>query len=315
MASLTEADTCRKYVLPKLYEAGWSDEQISEQRTFTDGRIVVAGTKVFRRSQKRADYLLCYRPNLMVAIVEAKAYHKHPADGIQQAKEYGEILDLKFAYSTNGHGIVEHDFLTGKDVEIETFPSPDEVWQRLNQHLDIKTEEAKQRYFAPCLRVPGKEVRYYQEIAVNRIVRAVLQGKRRVLINMATGTGKTDVALHVCWKLWNTKWNRTGEARRPRILFLADRSILVDDPKDKRFIPFGDARWKIQGDAVKSREMYFATSRSTRRSEPGASGQNDSEKANSIFGTISDPKPGKSWMKSLRNTLSTVLPNSRCRIS
>lgn len=195
----------------------------------------------------------------MIAVVEAKASHKHPGDGLQQAKEYAQTLDLQFAYSTNGHGIIEHDFLTGKNTELETFPSADELWQRLNQHLDVKTEEAKQRYFAPCLRVPGKEVRYYPEIAVNRIVRAILQGKRRVLINMATGTGKTDVALHVCWKLWNTKWNRTGEARRPRILFLADRSILVDDPKDKRFIPFGDARWKIQGEAIKSREMYFAT--------------------------------------------------------
>jgi len=107
----TEADTCRRYVLPKLYAAGWTDDQISEQRTFTDGRIMVAGTKVWRRPQKRADYLLRYRSNLMVAVVEAKASHKGPADGLQQAKEYAQILDLKFAYAANGHGIVEHDFL------------------------------------------------------------------------------------------------------------------------------------------------------------------------------------------------------------
>jgi type I restriction enzyme R subunit len=103
----TEADTCRKYVLPALYAAGWGDEQISEQRTFTDGRIMVAGKKVWRKPQKRADYLLRYRTELMLAVVEAKASHKNSGDGLQQAKEYAQVLDLKFAYATNGHGIVE----------------------------------------------------------------------------------------------------------------------------------------------------------------------------------------------------------------
>ena len=107
--------------------------------------------------------------------------------------------------------------------------------------------------------MPGKPLRYYQEIAINRVLQAILQGRRRVLLNMATGTGKTDVAFHICWKLWSTRWNRAGEPRRPRILYLSDRSILVDDPKDKQFAPFSDARWKIQGEPVKSREMYFAT--------------------------------------------------------
>src|SRR5712691_9690842 len=110
----TEADTCRKFVLPSLYSAGWNDDQISEQRTFTDGRIMVSGNKVWRRPQKRADYLLRYRPNLMVAVVEAKPSHKTPGDGLQQAKEYAQILDLKFAYGTNGKDILEFDFLTGK---------------------------------------------------------------------------------------------------------------------------------------------------------------------------------------------------------
>jgi type I restriction enzyme R subunit len=263
----TEADTCRKYVLPKFYAAGWSDDQISEQRTFTDGRIMVAGTKVWRCPQKRADYLLRYRPNLMVAVVEAKASHKNPADGLQQAKEYAQILDLKFAYATNGHGIVEHDFLTGRDSTLDGFPSPDELWRRLQSHLGLKGEEQKQRFLAPMLPVPGKPLRYYQEIAINRVIRAILAGQRRILLNMATGTGKTDVAFHICWKLWSTRWNRTGEPRRPRILFLSDRSILVDDPKDKQFAPFGDARWKIQGEAIKSREMYFATYQAIARDE------------------------------------------------
>jgi type I restriction enzyme, R subunit len=255
----TEADTCRKYVLPKLYAAGWNDDQISEQRTFTDGRILVSGPKVSRRPQKRADYLLRYRPNLTVAVVEAKASHKTPGDGLQQAKDYAEILDLKFAYGTNGHGLVEHDFLTGRERNLEAFPSPDELWKRLQGRLNLPGQSEQERYLAPSLPVPGKPLRYYQEIAINRVILAILSGQHRVLVNMATGTGKTDLAFHVCWKLWNTRWNRAGEARRPRILYLSDRSILVDDPKDKQFAPFGDARWKIQGEAIKSREMYFAT--------------------------------------------------------
>ena len=115
--------------------------------------------------------------------------------------------------------------------------------------------------------MPGKPLRYYQEIAINRVICAILSGQNRVLLNMATGTGKTDVAFHICWKLWSTRWNRAGEPRRPRILFLSDRSILVDDPKDKQFAPFGDARWKIQGEAIKSREMYFATYQAIARDE------------------------------------------------
>jgi type I restriction enzyme R subunit len=194
----TEADTCRKYVLPKLYAAGWNDDQISEQRTFTDGRIIVAGTVARRGPQKRADFLLRYRPNLMLAVVEAKASHKHPGDGLQQAKEYAQILDLKFAYSTNGHGIVEFEFLTGKESNLDAFPSPGALWRRLQPHLGLQDEEQAQRYIAPSLPVPGKTLRYYQEIAINRVLRAILSGQRRVLVTMATGTGKTDVAFHIC---------------------------------------------------------------------------------------------------------------------
>ena len=254
----TEADTCRKYVLPKLYAAGWNDDQINEQRTFTDGRIMVTGTKVTRRPQKRADYLLRYKQSFMIAVVEAKSDLKNTRDGLQQAKEYAQILDLKFAYSTNGHGIAEHDFLTGKESDLETFPSPEELWKRLHGQLGLDDDQSK-RFLSPSLPIPGKPLRYYQEIAVNRVIQSILKGKRRILLNMATGTGKTDVAFHICWKLWNTRWNKKGEPRRPRILYLSDRSILVDDPKDKQFAPFGHARLKIEGEAIQSREMYFAT--------------------------------------------------------
>lgn len=266
MPLLTEADTCRKYVLPKLYAAGWTDEQISEQKSFTDGRIVVTGDKVRRLPQKRADYILRYRRDFPIAVVEAKSVYANPGDGLQQAKDYAQILGLKFAYATNGHGIVEHDFLTGRDNDIATFPTADELWGRLRTSESINDATAE-RVLAPYYHLSGKSPRYYQEIAINRTVQAILQGKHRVLLTLATGTGKTVIAFQVCYKLWNSRWNRTGEHRRPRILYLADRNILVDDPKDKTFTPFGDARWKIEGQAKKSREMYFATYQSIARDE------------------------------------------------
>jgi type I restriction enzyme R subunit len=254
----TEADTCRKYILPKLYAAGWSDDQISEQKTFTDGRIVVTGNKCFRKKPKRADYLLRYKRDFMIAVVEAKTSYKNPADGLQQAKEYAEMLGLKFAYSTNGHGIVEHDYLTGKDKDLEIFPSPEELWDRIRRAESISDDITAKRIISPCYHLSGKTPRYYQEIAINRTIQAVLNGKKRILLNMATGTGKTVVVFQIIWKLWNTRWTRTGQDRRPKILYLADRNILIDDPKDKTFTSFGDARWKIEGEAVKSREIYFA---------------------------------------------------------
>src|SRR5258705_2250718 len=131
MPSLTEADTCRKYILPKLYAAGWNDDQISEQKSFTDGRILVVGVKARRRPAKRADYLLRYARDVLLAVVEAKAAYMLPGDGLQQAKDYAEILGLKFAYSTNGHGIVEFDYLTGQERSLDDFPTPDELCDRL----------------------------------------------------------------------------------------------------------------------------------------------------------------------------------------
>ncbi len=254
---LNEADTCRKYVLPKLYAATWTDEQINEQRTFTDGRIVIAGKRPLRRPQKRADYLLRYRRDFPIAVLEAKASYKNPGDGLQQAKEYALILGLKFAYSTNGHGIVEHDFLSGNETDLVQFPTPDELWGR-QQKAEGLAPEVTARLLAPNYHLSGPPPRYYQEIAINRTVQAILQRKKRVLLTLATGTGKTTVAFQICWKLWNSLWNSKDKHQRPRILYLADRNVLVDVPKDADFAPFGDARCKIEGEAVKSREMYFA---------------------------------------------------------
>ncbi|MGA3240349.1 MAG: DEAD/DEAH box helicase family protein [Bryobacteraceae bacterium] len=254
---INEADTCRTYVVPKLYNAGWEDTQISEQKSFTDGRIMLVGNRAIRRPQKRADYLLRYRRDFPIAVVEAKAAFRTAGDGLQQAKEYAQILGLKFAYATNGHSIIEHDFLTGLDNELQAFPKPSELWARLTAGEKI-SEDVGNRLLTPYYHLSGKSPRYYQEIAINLAVLCILQGRKRVLLTLATGTGKTIVAFQICWKLTNSLWNRTGEHRRPRILYLADRNILVDDPKDKTFAPFGEARHKIEGEAVKSREMYFA---------------------------------------------------------
>ena len=256
---LNEADTCRIYVTPQIRDAGWerNPHSITEQKTFTDGRVEVQGTSYRRGDQKRADYILRYTRDFSIAVVEAKAESDAPGKGLQQAKEYAEILGLKFAYSTNGHSIIEFDFLTGEESELTAYPTPAMLFDRLKNSQGIGEGDID-KLLSPYHQVTGYTPRYYQEIAINRAVQAILQGKRRSLLTMATGTGKTVVAFQISWKLWNARWNREGAHRKPRILFLADRNVLIDDPKDKTFAPFGDARHKIEGEAIKSREMYFA---------------------------------------------------------
>ena len=273
----TEADTCRKFVVPKLQAAGWDSDphSIAEQRSFTDGRIVVRGGKAERKKKKRADYLLRYTRDFPIAVTEAKSEYKKAADGLQQAKEYASILDLKFAYATNGKEIIEFDFITGIERVVETFPSPGELWFRLRAAEKLTDDTDADRFLTPANLTSGKEPRYYQRIAIDRAVQAILQGRKRVLLTMATGTGKTDVAFQICWKLWFSKWNATvgsdgkcGSHRKPRILYLADRNFLVNDPKDKTFAAFGDARHKIEGGlVVHSRELYFATYQSIAEDE------------------------------------------------
>jgi len=272
-----EADTCRQWVVPKLQAAGWDNDphSIAEQRTFTDGRIVVRGTKAERKKGKRADYLLRYTRDFPIAVTEAKAGYKKAAAGLQQAKAYAEILDLKFAYATNGREIIEFDFLTGIERPVETFPTPAELWARLQAGQKVTDDTVADRRLTPFNLASGKIPHYYQRIAIDRAVQAILHGQKRVLLTMATGTGKTVVAFQICWKLWSSKWNATvGPAgpgrshRKPRILYLADRNFLVDDPKDKTFSAFGDARHKIEGGlVVHSRELYFATYQSIAKDE------------------------------------------------
>lgn len=167
------------------------------------------------------------------------------------------MQDLKFAYASNGEKIIEHNFLTGEEKEIHQFPRPDELMKRLNR-LEMNDKQLG-IYLQSCNTQDGKEPRYFQINAINRAIKAILSGRNRILITMATGTGKTLVAFQILWKLWNMRWNVAGENRRPKILFLADRNVLVDVPKARMFAPFGEARWKLQGEVNLSREMYFAT--------------------------------------------------------
>jgi len=256
---ITEADTCREFVTPRLVEAGWgaAPHVIGEQRSFTNGRIIVAGGRVRRGKQKRADYLLYYRRDYPLAVVEAKEIGLPAESGVQQAREYAEILGLKFAYATNGHRIIEIDYTAGTEREVARYATPDELFARLTTAAHLP-QEAASHLLEPFNLVSGKVPRYYQQIAIQRAIEAVLLGQKRILATLATGTGKTCIAFQICWKLWSSRWNRTGEYRRPKILFLADRNLLVDDPMARMFAPFGDARHKIAGsDVSQSRDMYF----------------------------------------------------------
>lgn len=256
---LTEADTCRELVTPAIRLAGWGQAPyaIGEQHQITDGRILLIGGKARRAKQRRADYLLYYRRDFPIAVVEAKEAGLPAENGVQQAREYAELLGLRFAYATNGRRIIEIDYITGTERDVDRYATPEELWARLNGASGLPVA-AQAQLLEPYNLTSGKIPRYYQDAAIRSVVEAILSGQKRVLATLATGTGKTSVAFQVCWKLWNSRWNRTGEYRRPKILFLADRNILVDDPKDKDFIHFGDARHKITGaDPSQARDMYF----------------------------------------------------------
>jgi type I restriction enzyme R subunit len=261
-----EKDTCREYVLPLLKAAGWDDDQITEQYRITDGRVITAGKKHRRATALRADYVLEYAPGFPIAVVEAKREYAIPGRGMQQAKNYAQLLDLPFAYSTNGKGLVEDDRDTGHETaNLAGFPSPDELWRRYRAWKGIAEPAIADSLLLPFNRdlrnLDGsvKEPRYYQRVAINRSVEAILRGDKRLLLTLATGTGKTFVSMQIVWKLWKTGW-RPG--RNPRILYLADRNILVDQPIDREFQPafgVGSPIWKLRGGEAKAgRELYFA---------------------------------------------------------
>lgn len=261
LLTMNEAETCRTLVRPKLEVVGWEavgERHYREQIPITAGRIVVTGGKPKRLKKKIPDFLLYFTRDILLAVVEAKSDNRPATDGLQQAKDYAETLGLKFAYSTNGKEIIEYDYFTHTEAVVPAFPSPTEVWQRYLIGMGI-SGAVRDALLVPDFYQPNKVPRYYQRIAIERAIRAIVGGQKRCLLTLATGTGKTTVAFQICWKLWSARWNANADpVRKPRILFLADRSKLVDDPKDKDFAPFGHARWKISGEAVTGREMYFA---------------------------------------------------------
>ncbi|MGH9386723.1 MAG: EcoAI/FtnUII family type I restriction enzme subunit R [Vicinamibacterales bacterium] len=240
--TLSERDICTKFITPALRRAGWNEmSQIREEVSFTKGRIIVRGKLVTRGKAKRADYILYYKPNIPIAIIEAKDNWSPVGGGIQQALEYAETLQIPFVYSSNGDGFVFHD-RTGASTEIEhslsldEFHSPAELWSRYREWKGL-TDEAErtvlQDYYDE-----GKLPRYYQTSAVNTAVEAIAKGQNRVLLVMATGTGKTYTAFQIIWRLWKA-------GRKKRILFLADRNVLVDQTMVNDFRPFGDAMAKL----------------------------------------------------------------------
>lgn len=258
-----EDETCRWFVLPALERAGWLDGQIRAAYPVNRGRI--RATAHLHRQDRPliADYVLEHSEGLPVAVIEAKRSRRDPADGFEQVKRYAKLLDVPFAYSTNGHRILELDSRTGRLTDAGKFPSPGELWRRYTGGRDLE-EPARERLasapFNPNLRNwdgTPKRPRYYQQVAINRTVQAIAQGHKRMLLVMATGTGKTLVAAQIVAKLWNSDW---PGGRKPRVLYLADRNVLIDQAKDEYFQPmFGDAVHKLAGaDVTSSRHIYFA---------------------------------------------------------
>ena len=250
---MSERDICTKYITPALVKAGWDiKRQIREEVTFTDGRIIVRGNVTTRGKRKRADYILYYKSNLPIAVVEAKDNKHSIGDGMQQAINYADILDLQFAYSSNGDGFIEHDMKSGteREISLEEFPSPEELWNRYKGIKKITPEQEKiitePYYFAQGDKTP----RYYQRIAVNRTIEAIVKGKNRILLVMATGTGKTYTAFQIIHRL------RASGAKK-KILFLADRNILVDQTKQNDFKPFQKVMTKVENRTMDSSYEVF----------------------------------------------------------
>lgn len=223
---MTEEDIKLQYITPAIESAGWDKlKQIKMEYNFTDGRVIVRGNVTARGKRKRTDYLLYYKPNIPLAIVEAKDNRHSVGAGMQQAIEYAEVLDIPFVYSSNGDGFLEHDMKSGKERELmlEQFPSPHDLWQRHigDEHF---TPEQEQLITEPYyFQLGDKTPRYYQRIAINRTVDAVARGQDRILLVMATGTGKTYTAFQIIHRLWKS-------GRKKKILFLLTATFLSTRP-------------------------------------------------------------------------------------
>ncbi len=285
---MNEADTRANLVEPKLRAAGWTDNQVTREffyhrdHVYAPGRVILVGERIRRGEPRRVDYLLRLTDGFEIAVIEVKADHFPPDTGLEKAKAYAQDLGLAFAYSTNGHEFVEFDFFTNTSRVLDHFPTPKELWHRWRQNTGLDREvaawrEKRRAYLSklgaereenPLLysycpeRLCGKIPFYFQEVAIREVIKRLMRGQRRVLLAMATGTGKTFVAFQIVWKLIKSGWlKRRHPARPARVLFLADRIVLRDQAYNT-FSPFSDGmsdpRWKIEGHPVNlNRDIYF----------------------------------------------------------
>jgi type I restriction enzyme R subunit len=257
--TLSERDICTKFITPAVEKSGWNRlTQLLEEVSFTDGKIYVRGKLTARGNQKRADYILYYKPNIPIAIIEAKDNKHSVRAGIQQALDYAQILDIPCVFSSNGDGFLFHD-RTATDGNIETeiglddFPSPEQLWEKYMKYKGITTPTAEKiasqdYYFDGTNRKP----RYYQQIAINRTVEAIANGQNRIILVMATGTGKTYTAFQIIHRLWKS-------GTKKRILFLADRNALIDQTRRGDFKHFKDKMTVVKHRQIdKSYEIYLA---------------------------------------------------------
>ena len=256
MKKLTEEDIKNRYITPAIERAGWTKGQVFMEHFFTNGQVIVRGNKVTRGKRKKADYLLTRKEgHRHLAIVEAKDADHSVGDGIQQAMEYAGILNIPFAYSSNGSGFIEHDYFTGAETELslDQFPSEEELWGRYlaGKKIDHKQEKIIEEpdHFDVFSQ---KKPRYYQRIAIDKTIEAIAKGQQRVLLVMATGTGKTFTAFQIIWKLLKTKTVK-------RVLYLADRNILIDQTMQQDFSPFEKIMTKIKDRTLDSSyEVYMS---------------------------------------------------------
>lgn len=253
--SMSEEDIKMKYITPAIEQAGWNiKKHVRAEYTFTDGRVIVRGNVTTRGRKKRADYILFYKPNIPLAIIEAKDNKKTIGAGMQQGLEYAEILDIPFVYSSNGDGFIEHDMFNGKErsLSLDEFPTRKELWNRYVKAKGLTKEEEEivtEPYF---FKAGDKQPRYYQLNAINRTIEAIAKGQDRILLVMATGVGKTYVAFNIIYRLWKSR-------RKKKILFLADRNILVDQTMSNDFQPFNGVMTKIENRTIDSSyEVYLS---------------------------------------------------------
>jgi type I restriction enzyme R subunit len=256
--ALSERDICSKYITPAIEKAGWDIvTQVREELPLNNGRIIIRGKIHTRGTIKRADYVLFYKPGIPIAIIEAKDNTHTIGDGMQQAIGYAELLEVPFVFSSNGDGFLFHnniatDGIMEREISLDNFPSPESLWKMWTDYKGITTQQENiitEDYYSDG---SNKAPRYYQSLAINKTIEAIAKEQKRILLVMATGTGKTFTAFQIIWRLWKSKTKK-------RILYLADRNILIDQTRTNDFKPFGSAMTKIKNrQANKSFEIYLA---------------------------------------------------------